>query len=416
MGLIGIFSYLIAIFIRPQDFLPFMLGFPIVDAIAGLTLLIGIIGLIGQKRTISFPQNYFVVLFLLVVFLSNIVNNKSEAGIEQFIFYLKRSAIFFMFLLILNSSEQLKKTINFIIILIVFLAIQSIYQSRYGIGFAGQSLMPGYEEVRVRWVGMWDGPNVLCLLFVLALPFTLEFTFGTYSILYRLINLFFTIILLYGVYLTNSRGGFVGFLSVIFFYLWTKFKDKKKAAVIGLFLSLVFTTFFAPSRMANIRGETSAHERTWIWEQGLNVLKEKPLLGVGKGQFHEVAHNNFIQNITETGLIGIFIFVSLIYLSFKALYIVRRSNFNTNKNNILLNLTRPLLVSMVGFNVVTLFITMELDILFIWLGLCAVALNIARREIGGISFKFSMKDAIAVFFIIIVITLTIYIVAIRDIV
>ena len=422
--MIGIYAYLVALFIRPQDFMPFMLGFPVVDYIAGFTLLIAFMRLIQQKRSIAAPQNYFIILFLLVVFLSNIVNNNLNTAIEQFIVSLKRVAIFFMFFVILDSSQKLKWTINFIVIAVVILAIQSIYQSIHGIGWAGQSLGGGDIVTRVNWIGLWDGPNVLCLLFVIVLPFTLEFAFGPYSALWRLINLLFTALLSCGIYLTNSRGGFFGFLAVLFFYFLTKFKNKKKAAIVGLFLGLIiissFASFgsFAPSRMGEIRGEASAHERTWLWEQGLNLFREKPILGIGKGQWREVGHNNFVEYITEMGLAGAFIYVSLIYLSFKALYIIQRLKPNDIKGDIIILplLARALLISMIGFNVVTFFVSMEHGILFVWLALCAVTLLIARQEIGNISLKFSMKDAVAVLLIMVVITAIIATLAIKNIV
>lgn len=415
MGLLGIFAYLIVLFVRPQDFMPFMLGFPIVDVVASLTIFIGFMNLIAQKKSISLPQIYFIILFLLAVFLSDIANNNLDAAIEQTIFFLKMAAIFFMLILILNSASQLKKAVNFIVILVILLAVQSIYQSIHGVGFAGQSLMPGYEENRVRWIGLWDGPNVLCLLFVITLPFTLESTFTSRSALWRLINLFFTAVLSYGIYLTNSRGGFIGFLSVVFFYILSKSKNKKKALIIGLFSVLIFIGLPKPSRMADMKGETSAHERTWIWEQGINLFREKPILGIGRGQFHVVAHNNFIQNLTEMGLIGAFIYVSLMYLSFKGLFIAYHT-FRTKEDFKMMSLIRALFISLVGFNVVTLFVNMEHDPLFVWLGLCATTMNIAHQGKNKSSLRFSMKDAIFVFFIVIVVTIGIYIAAIKNIV
>lgn len=395
--------------------MPFMLGFPIVDVVAVLTILIGVMSLMCRKRNIALPQTYFIILFLLAVFLSDVVNNDLNAAIEQFTFFLKMSTVYFMFLFIINSNRQLRWVINFILLLVFFLGIQAIYQSIHGVGLAGQTLMPGYTETRVRWIGLWDGPNVLCLLFVIVFPFTLEFTFGPYVALWRAINLIFTAVLSYGIYLTNSRGGFIAFVSVISFYILSKFKNKKKAIIVGLLSVLIFISLPKPSRMVGIKGEKSAHERTWFWEQGINLFREKPVLGIGRGQFHVVAHNNFVQNLTETGLVGAFIYVSLMYLSFKGLFIAYRT-FVTKEDFKMVSLIRALFISLIGFNVATLFVNMEHNPLFIWLGLCALTFNIARQEIKNISLRFSIKDAIAVFFIVVVVTIGIYITAAKDLV
>ena len=67
------------------------------------------------------------------------------------------------------------------------------------------------------------------------------------------------------------------------------------------------------------------------------------------------------------------------------------------------------------FAVVTFFITMELDILFLWFGLSAAAFNIARAEIGDIELKFSIKDYMAVFLIIIMLGAVIHLVVFKKV-
>lgn len=394
----------------------FMLGFPIVDVVCGLTMFIGLFGLIVRKKSIALPQTYFIILFLLTVFLSNILNNHFDAAVEQFIFFLKMAIIFFIFLSIIDSPRQLKSAMFFILLLTAFLAIQSIYQSKFGVGFAGQSLTPGYQEIRVRWIGLWDGPNVLSLLFVIVLPFAIEFALGPYSALWRVINLSLTVILVYGIYLTNSRGGFIAFLSIIFSYILFKFRNKKKAIIVGLLSFVIFFNFLKPSRMSDIKGEASAHERTWIWEQGFNIFREKPLFGIGRGQFHEIAHNNFVQNLTETGLMGVFIYVALMYLSFKGLFAALRMFIKTRKNIEMVPLIRALFISLLGFNVATFFVNMEHDPLFVCLGLCAAAINIAHKKNRELTFKFSTRDALAVLFIVILVATGVYFAAIKNIV
>ncbi|MBN1405135.1 MAG: hypothetical protein JW946_01295, partial [Candidatus Omnitrophica bacterium] len=131
-----------------------------------------------------------------------------------------------------------------------------------------------------------------------------------------------------------------------------------------------------------------------------------------------VAHNNFVQNSAEMGFVGSFIYVALMYLSFKALYVVQKLKPNNIKKDfaILPVLARALLVSIVGFVIVTSFITMELDILFIWIGLCAVVLNIAQQEIENIRFKFAIKDIVVIFIIIIIHLIGLHIITVTDII
>ncbi len=63
-----------------------------------------------------------------------------------------------------------------------------------------------------------------------------------------------------------------------------------------------------------------------IWEQGLVVLKQHPLLGVGAGAFshtierRQPAHNLVIAVTTETGIIGMIIYGAIIVLAFASIF------------------------------------------------------------------------------------------------
>ena len=68
-----------------------------------------------------------------------------------------------------------------------------------------------------------------------------------------------------------------------------------------------------PSRLSQNAAEdsddSSSRHRVDLWSEGLEMFKDNPVLGVGKGQFvgytgTQVAHNAFIENLGETGLSG----------------------------------------------------------------------------------------------------------------
>lgn len=424
MGMVGVFAYLIEMYIRPQDWAPFMYAFPLVTVIASLTLIIALFYFARRGNSVLLPQVYFIIVYLVLVLLSNVFNGDAGFGFQQLIEYAKRASLFFAILFILEHSKQLKMVFQLIVFLSVILSIQVMLQSKYGIGVQGQ-VFRGPEGNRVSWIGAWDGPNVLCLLFVLAIALSLGFVSRTYKIHYRIINLVFIGFLLQGVYLTNSRGGYIGLLVVVAFFLWDKIIRGKRLSIklcslllICLLGSVVLQ--LGPSRVSELNSkESSAHERTWLWEQALNETRERPVFGVGKGQFyassHAFAHNNFVQNMVEMGLPGLFIYMCLVYLSLKGLFIIIRQKSISPKNAELRSLVYALFVSMIGYIVVTFFVTMELDILFVWFGLCAATVNIAKNEMDDLSLRFSLKDAGVVVVGMIAVIFVIYLVAVKEI-
>jgi len=402
MEIIGIWTYMITLYIRPQDWVPFFLNEPVNDVIIGGTLLAVMPKWISEHRRLYLPHYVFLIIFLALVFFSNAINGLVYAGFEVFVDYVKRAMVFLMFILVLDSTRRLKWVLFIMMALATLLAIQGIEQVRTGVGWAGQPLMQGYEDIRITWIGDWDGPNVLALLFVLGSAIALEFMFGPYRLWYRLLNTFCVAILLYGVYLTNSRGGVLALLAVVSFYCAKRFSIRY-AIIVALALAILASSFF-PSRMAALDAEeSSAHERLWVWEQGLTLLRENPLFGVGKGQFTKrsynrlLAHNNYLQVAAELGFPGYFCWLALFYCSIKWLFQIQRQKAENEDQYTIISLARAMLVLLVGFSVATFFVTMELDILFVLWALSSSAILLGREMFPNAQLRLSTADMAAIF-------------------
>lgn len=384
----------------------FFYSWPVDYLILIPALLIGLLSsFTDNKKILNMPQYILLFLLLIVVFLSNVAHGNFEFGMDQLIIFFKKTCVFIMLILLIKTTGRLKNVLFFIIILSLIIAVQAIVQFKSGgAGMAGQDFYHSGVGVRTTWVGLWDGANSTALLLNIAVPFTLEFTFGPYSVAWRMINLFLTGILVGGVYTTNSRGGFVTLLAILAIYPLIRLRNKKTAAIIGAALALVAFVYMAPSRAGQIdTREESAKIRTRLWGNAMDMFKENKFLGVGKGKFKEqnsrqlAAHSNFMQNLGETGGVGIFIWVALIYFSFKSLFLTYRINAPPGEAGLKVkSLARAVLVSMIGFNICTLFVTMETEALYLLLGLSAVVINIANREIMPMELKFTFRDFLGV--------------------
>lgn len=394
--------YLINLYIRPQDWVPFFFGWP-VDYLVIIPALV--YAFIKKPRddnkSVDFPQYRLLGALLVIIFLSNAIHGEFNLGIIEFTLFFKKICIFIMVLLIVNSTKKLKLVIFFMIALSCIIAGQAINQYYLGgAGLAAQGFYHNEDGVRTKWVGLWDGANIMALMLNVVVPFTLEFSFGSYPLLWRLINILFSGCLIWGIYTTGSRGGFVTLLAILFIYPMFKFKKKKKAVVLGIILAGIMLFYFAPNRAGEINTkEESAHIRTRLWGHAMEMFKENPLLGIGKGQFkvatgyNLVAHSNFMQNLGEIGGLGIFVWVGLVYFSFKSLYFVYRIKTPPGAGEERLkSISRALFVSIIGFNICTLFITEEIDLFYLLLGLCAAAFNIMNKEIQQAEMKFTTID------------------------
>lgn len=397
MEFFGIVIYLITLYIRPQDWISFLLGLPVNDVIISFTMLTCLAVTLSSNRRVILPYYVFIPVFIIVVFLSNAVHGHIGDGLELMLIYIKRFAVFLMFVLALKSEKRIRWTLLLMVFFSTILAFQGIQQAQSGVGWAGQPLDPRYEDIRISWIGDWDGSNVLALLFVIAIPLCLEFILGQYILPVRVLNLLFLPVLLYGIYLTNSRGGVLSLMVALFVYFVLRFKATKSVVLSALAILVILT--FAPSRTSEISTkESSARERLWTWEQSIKLIRHNPLLGVGKGSLAKhletplLAHNNYVQVAAETGFVGFISWLSIFFFSLKGLYLIVRSNVETEEQRRLKTMARGLLATMVGFGATTFFVTMELDILFVLWSLCAVTILLARDAFSNIDLSITRLD------------------------
>lgn len=378
-----VYLYLIALYVRPQDWVPVFLGWPTAYLIIPLGLVLGFIEYRRGPEKFQLPQNKILLVYLLVIFVSTLVNVDYSHAQEQLEMFAKRVAVFFMVIWALTTRERVYGAIWAMLLLSLFLAYQAILQGVTGENWGGMTPYPGYSEIRVRWYGDWDGPNVFGILFVMAYAVTLDLVFGAHSLLTRVFALSLMLSYVVSIYYTNSRGAVLAIACTTLFYFMNKFRSIFAVLVVTVLVGGILA--LGPSRMSEVSSkETSAHERTWLWEQGLQMLKENPFLGVGRGQFVKkvdlelIAHNNYVQNFAETGLIGFFCFIAMLWFSFKGNMMLSDPKYEVDPKFV--SLGRMMTATIVGYAAVTFFVVMELDLLYFMFGVSASVYLVASRQ------------------------------------
>ncbi|GAB4167760.1 MAG: hypothetical protein Kow00108_00350 [Calditrichia bacterium] len=396
---LGLHSYLFFLYIRPQDWVPFFLGFPI-DYL--LFAFIITVGFVTHQFKIEFtPINVFFILWIIVITFASFSNAEISEGIDWAIEYIKRFIVFLTFLFVAHNINRFKRVVYTMIILSAILGIQNIYQVQHGVGWAGQELgwideaarLAG-EKGRAKWVGLWDGMNVLCLLMIVNIPFLMQFYNTGKSKFIKLFLLINSILILYGAFLTKSRGGFLTFIIIVFLYFRKKFNSLfGKILIIIVILGIIGA---APSRFKTINDDSdSAANRIDMWYEGFDMVRYKPFFGIGMGNYAEytgtkIAHNSFIQIMGETGLIGLYVWLTIIYIIFKNL--IRARNSLEDKESDLARYLEAAFITLIGYLVSSLFITTEFVLFYMLLGIAA-----SLTRIAGFELEYDFSDAFKVF-------------------
>jgi len=171
---------------------------------------------------------------------------------------------------------------------------------------------------------------------------------------FKLFYSFFFVTILGNLFLTNGRTGQIAFMIGLIILGFMSFKNKLKAfAITVVLLTVIITAAYNLSdtfhqRVAIGKDDivkvidegnycSSWGARMGFWVTGADIVRDHPLLGIGvkdnMTRFHQLVdekypqmkcithlphfHNQYLQILTATGIIGLLIFLSMIYQIFR---------------------------------------------------------------------------------------------------
>jgi len=319
----GLLLFLALLYIRPQDFIPELGRMRIMLILAAIIILLYFVHKISTREKIHiFLTRQHVLMFMLLVLvpISQMANLQVTKAWEAAQGFLTVFLLFFILVNIPNNFKEFRTICWMLFTCTTVIAADGILQHFRGVDFIGQTPIVG----RIRWIGIFDDPNELALLLDSFFPFVLINVFdreiGAWK---RVCLVAIGIVMAAAIYYTNSRGGFVAFLAILLLFSYKRWGLLRGIAIGAVFF--VAGLLMAPSRMANMNPyEVSAEGRISAWISGLVLLKSHPILGIGYHNFSaynagRAAHSATIECVTELGLIGYFVWLTLLYSSISGL-------------------------------------------------------------------------------------------------
>lgn len=317
-----------------------------------------------RKTILDWP----LISYLVILLISSLVSidprtswlgyySRFNGGLVSQLCY---AILYWAFVSNINKKQSLY-TIYYILASTALASILAILE-HFGI-FATCSLMGfGYkdscwvQDVQNRVFSTLGQPNWLAALLVASIPFTWRKNWK-----YYLISILFFITLLF----TKSRSGFLAFgIEVIIFWglvFWqSKFKYLKHFAVQLLVFGLLsFAILFKPTANSQQQmaaagpvletgGTESGTIRKYVWLGAINVFKHYPILGTGPETFafsfpmfkpalhnltsewdfiYNKAHNEFLNHLANTGLVGFISYTFLIIYTIIIFWKIKRFDY-----------------------------------------------------------------------------------------
>ena len=304
-------AFIALIIIRPQEY-------PALAGTAGIPLLpLSIAGaavfwLFSSRKTFSAPQYPLLMAFLLALMMSKVVNGWMGGAIMVLSRFGLCVVAFVLIANAMNTRSKIHAAMAVFCVCAAVLAVHGIDQARTGIGWTGAELSQG---TRIQYIGIFGDPNDLGLLFAMCLPMALYLSGrGGLAGLRRLFWWSVAAVLVYGIYLTDSRGTLLALVGMLGVYIWMRrgmlAAGCMAAAALGAMLLL-------PSRLHELDvGEASAMGRVESWYHGLQMFIGSPVLGVGAGAYSDMyyltAHNSFVLVLAESGFIGFSLWIAFL--------------------------------------------------------------------------------------------------------
>lgn len=312
-----------------------------------LIMLVFVLWLINMNERNCFsirktPLNLPVILFLIWAALSSTqAINKYEA--LQAICQL--SAFLLLYFIVVNNVHTMKELNSFLITMIIVGMLISVYGliQTQGIDFSNW-------ETGSAPISTLGNVNFAAGYLITVIPLSLTMLLITRSHWRRTILALASLLMLGHLFLTKSRGAWVG-LTIALAIMGTSFLRKKLHGqgpkVKKVFLPMTVTILILALFLSSPWGKPGREEassifdpdhpsnafRILVWKSSLKMIKDNPFLGIGIGNFKLIysryrsleewkisginvqvlkGHNDYLQIASEMGLIGLGLFFWII--------------------------------------------------------------------------------------------------------
>lgn len=378
-------------YLRPQESYASFIAPLSLPALLNILLILAVLKLPKERLNNRSVKLIFLFYLQIVLFVPFATNNYAAYQVASTIgltFITVAATV-----ILIDSKEKLRVLINVWLIANILSAIWIITHGGKG---------PG---------GFLIDENDACAMMNTVLPFSFYFGLKDKNKKFRVLSLASVPLFLTAIVMTNSRGGFLGFVAVSLLVLflsrrrWRNLFIAVTFAVIAGNIVLAVLPEGYVKEMQSIENteEGTANLRLLHWTTGIEVFKDNPIFGVGPNNypwtsfeyFHlspyfvegarnragRQAHSLYFTLIPELGLFGIFVFFSLIAIFYKKMFNIRKSFRNDHLNSEYVGLADALIVGMAGFLVSGIFISvLYYPIMWHLLGIGVALATIASRS------------------------------------
>jgi probable O-glycosylation ligase (exosortase A-associated) len=288
----------------------------------------------------------------------------------------------------------------------------------FGVKSGLQMILSGGSLVIIQGPGgALSDNNDFALAMCMAIPWILHLGMSERRVILRRTMIWIVPLSVLTIAATHSRGAFLSLVALSMVLVWRS--QNRVAGFAIMFLISVAAWFAAPksyidriSTISEYETEGSAKGRLDAWKVAFNMIRSKPLLGVGFDKFQgnyrrydpnateegeggpgtRVAHNSYLQIWAECGTPAFVLYLLLIMLSFLDLWKVRAEAKLRYHSSWILSYTTMFEASLTAFIVGSMFLNRAHFDLFYHMVMIVVVFGVLARKAMSDPQAYPMKN------------------------
>jgi len=324
MGLAVLLAYIAMYLLSPAEMFPTLIPFRPTLLLAVASIPLALMARmekpeIGKLRV----QFTLMVLFLGWALCSWFPHGGVGRNLTTLLELAPQVVVYFVGLFLLGSPSRLSILRAVLVVVVLFILFNGLSEMPYGLA-TGQSTpfvlttfsTAAQYEVRIRALGSLSDPNEFGQLMLMIIPLLFVGKKGTGLGVGYFLAIPVALLLLAGVYFTGSRGAEMGVAVLVGLFLIRKFRTTGAvlSTVVGGGTLLLVNAFRTRTISMN-----SGMDRLAIWSDGMAYFKRSPIWGIGYSGFtadrHMTAHNSYLLVAAELGIVGYFLWMSIIVVT-----------------------------------------------------------------------------------------------------
>ena len=332
MGFALSILYFITYYLGPFTVFGSLAAYNVALIIAALAIVVSL-PVLPRSLILKTPQSLALAGLTAAVFLSILATGWVGGAVKAFQLFIPNAFAYFLVCLHCNTRKKLQILVVLLLSVSLFVIIEgnlelihsaspqgsetspgditdtvtlnsSVWNAQHPYLLAQQAA-PGEWIYRIRGMDQINDPNDFGQLLVCVIPLVFIFWRPKKLVRNTLVVLLPACGLLYGTFLTHSRGALFALLAMVIVAGRRRIGTIPALLLAGALFFVAFANGFTGGRDIS-----SGSGRTVLWAMSIGLLKSHPLFGIGFGdladQIGQTAHNSIMVCAAETGLFGLF--------------------------------------------------------------------------------------------------------------